>query len=161
LRARRVQAEEAADRDSRAYEAREAENLRRESEAFLARQMEDMQALHDEQRRAGMLLDDGAPVRLAVQLATHAAPAPKETKVVLGAEEDEEDAARKRKAPLVKLEFSAPADAEAERAQLEKVKAMVPRERDALFKGKVRWDALTDVRACRVRACVRADARRP
>ncbi|KAJ3556755.1 hypothetical protein NM688_g1841 [Phlebia brevispora] len=63
-RARRLATEEAADRESRIYEEREAENLRRESEAFLARQMDEMQALQDEQRKAGMLLDDGAPVKL-------------------------------------------------------------------------------------------------
>ena len=62
-RARRLAAEQAADEESRLYEEREAENLRRESEAFLARQMDEMQALQEEQRKAGMLLDDGAPVR--------------------------------------------------------------------------------------------------
>ena len=38
MRARRLAAEQAADEESRLYEEREAENLRRESEAFLARQ---------------------------------------------------------------------------------------------------------------------------
>ncbi|KAJ2955470.1 hypothetical protein NUW54_g14734 [Trametes sanguinea] len=42
LRARRLAAEQAADEESRLYEEREAENLRRESEAFLARQMDEM-----------------------------------------------------------------------------------------------------------------------
>ena len=67
-RVRRLAAEEAADEKSRMYEEKEAENLRRESEAFLARQMDEMQALQDEQRKAGMLLDDGAPVKLNVSL---------------------------------------------------------------------------------------------
>ena len=40
-RVRRLTAEEAADNEMRAFEAREAENLRRESEAFLARQMDE------------------------------------------------------------------------------------------------------------------------
>ena len=53
---------------------KEAENLRRESEAFLARQMDEMQALAEEQRKAGMLLDDGAPPKLNVSLNS---PAPK------------------------------------------------------------------------------------
>ena len=64
MRARRLIQEEAADEESRLYEEKEAENLRRESEAFLARQMDEMQALAEEQRKAGMLLDDGAPVKL-------------------------------------------------------------------------------------------------
>jgi len=45
-----------------------AENLRKESDAFLARQMDEMQALAEEQRKAGLLLDDGAPVKLNVSL---------------------------------------------------------------------------------------------
>src|SRR6202030_1279711 len=69
MRLRRLTAEEAADAESRAFEEREAENLRRESEAFLARQMDEMQALADEQRKAGLLLEDGAPVKLNVSLA--------------------------------------------------------------------------------------------
>ena len=68
MRARRLIQEEAADEESRLYEEKEAENLRRESEAFLARQMDEMQALAEEQRKAGMLLDDGAPVKLNVSL---------------------------------------------------------------------------------------------
>ncbi|KIO02862.1 hypothetical protein M404DRAFT_1001806 [Pisolithus tinctorius Marx 270] len=64
----RLPAEEAADGESRAYEEREAENLRIESEEFLARQMEDIQALAEEQHKAGMLLDDGALVKLNVSL---------------------------------------------------------------------------------------------
>ena len=67
-RARRLEQEEAADLKSRQYEEEEAENLRRESEDFLARQMDEMQALAEEQRKAGLLLDDGAPVRLNVAL---------------------------------------------------------------------------------------------
>lgn len=147
-RARRLASERAADAESRAYEEREAENLRRESEAFLARQMEDMQALQDEQRKAGMLLEDGAPVKLNVSIAPvvlKEAPAnAPAAKVVFTAEDDEEEAARKRKAPLVKLDFSA---AEGEKAQerLEKIKASVPSDKETLFKAKVRWDGVTDV----------------
>lgn len=152
MRARRLATERAADAESRAYEEREAENLRRESDAFLARQMEDMQALQDEQRKAGMLLEDGAPVKLSVSIIPFApketptsAPAAK-TKVVFTAEDDEEEAAKKRKVPLVKLDFSA---AEGEKAQerLDKIKASVPRDKETLFKAKVRWDGVTDVGA--------------
>ena len=99
MRARRLTAEESADNESRLYEEREAENLRRESEAFLARQMDEMQALQDEQRKAGMLLDDGAPVKLNVSLA-QTAPKPDgaakdKAAVVFGAEEDEEESKEK------------------------------------------------------------------
>jgi len=64
---------------------------------------------------------------------------------VFGAEEDEEEATRKRKVPLVKLDFSAAeAGPEATRERLEGMKANVPTEREALFKAKVRWDGMTD-----------------
>ncbi|KIN99784.1 hypothetical protein M404DRAFT_30242 [Pisolithus tinctorius Marx 270] len=153
-RSRRLVAEEAADGESRAYEEREAENLRIESEKFLARQMEDMQALAEEQRKAGMLLDDGAPVKLNVSLL---GPAPvnklephAQKEVVKGAaavfgqeEEEEEGGIKKRKVPLVKLDFSA-AEGEKAKERLETIKQSVPHDKETLFKAKVRWDGLTD-----------------
>lgn len=148
-RARRLAAEEAADAESRAFEEREVENLRRESEAFLARQMDEMQALAEEQRKAGMLLDDGAPVKLNVSLAAAAPKAeggPSMDKATLfGNEEEEEDAVRRRKVPLVKLDFSAANDGEKAKERLERIKASVPSDKETLFKAKVRWDCVTDV----------------
>ena len=147
LRARRLAAEQAADEESRLYEEREAENLRRESEAFLARQMDEMQALQEEQRKAGMLLDDGAPVKLSVSLAPAA---PKETgpekkATVFGQEEEEEEAIRKRKVPLPKLDLAEGGEKAKER--LEKIRGEVPRDKETLFKSKVRWDGVSDVSA--------------
>ena len=146
---RRVTQEESADAESRAYEEREAENLRIESEKFLARQMEDMQALAEEQRKAGMLLDDGAPVKLNVSLnpaPMRAEPAAKDTKsAVFGQEEEEEESIKKRKAPLVKLDFG-PAEGEKAKERLEMIKRSVPHDKESLFKAKVRWDGLNDVR---------------
>jgi RNA-binding protein 25 len=109
-RARRLATEESADNESRLYEERETENLRRESEAFLARQMDEMQALQDEQRKAGMLLEDGAPVKLNVSLApivskTESGPKDKAA-VVFGQEEEEDDTIRKRKVILPKLDLA-------------------------------------------------------
>ncbi|KAN0139651.1 hypothetical protein V8E53_002313 [Lactarius tabidus] len=150
-RSRRLAAEEAADNEMRTYEAREAENLRRESEAFLARQMDELQALAEEQRKAGMLLDDGAPVRLNVSLAPAApkadAGAGKEkgpAAGVFGVEEEEEEATRKRKVPLQLLDFSAANDSGKAKERLEHIRASVPKERETLFKAKVRWDAVTE-----------------
>ncbi|KAI0265672.1 hypothetical protein BC834DRAFT_924244 [Gloeopeniophorella convolvens] len=150
-RARRLAAEEAADNEMRAYEAREAENLRRESEAFLARQMDELQALAEEQRKAGMLLDDGAPVRLNVSLAPTGpkadAAASKEkapAQAVFSAEDEEEEATRKRKVPLQLLDFSAANDSEKAKERLERIKSSVPSDREVLFKSKVRWDAVTE-----------------
>ncbi|KAL0577120.1 hypothetical protein V5O48_004873 [Marasmius crinis-equi] len=146
LRARRLEAEEAADAKSRKFEEQEAENLRRESEDFLARQMDEMQALAEEQRKAGLLLDDGAPVKLNVSLA----PVPikdgtgKEKATVFVQEEEEEDAIKKRKVPLVKLDFSVAETGEKARERLERIKESVPHDKEALFKARVRWDGLSD-----------------
>lgn len=147
LRARRLEAEEAADAKSRRFEEQEAENLRRESEDFLARQMDEMQALVEEQRKAGLLLDDGAPVRLNVSIAM--APLKGSTAegktTVFGQEEEEEDAIKKRKVPLVKLDFSVAETGEQARERLERIKLSVPHDKETLFKAKVRWDGLSDV----------------
>lgn len=146
LRVRRLAAEEAADNESRVFEEREVENLRQESEAFLARQMDEMQALQDEQRKAGMLLDDGAPVRLNVSIAapqaTKPEPGAKEKTTVFGPEEEEEEGLRKRKVPMVKLDLAESGEKTKER--LEKIKTTVPSEKETLFKAKVRWDGLSD-----------------
>ncbi|KAF9028542.1 hypothetical protein BDZ89DRAFT_951230 [Hymenopellis radicata] len=147
LRARRLEGEEAADAKSRRFEEQEAENLRRESEDFLARQMDEMQALAEEQRKAGMLLDDGAPLKLTVNMAKEK----EETKekmekaMVFAQDEEDEDAVKKRKVPLVKLDFSVAESGEQARARLEKIRESVPTHKETLFKSKVRWDGLSDV----------------
>ena len=146
-RSRRLVVEEAEDEKSRLYEEREVENLRRESEAFLARQMDEMQALADEQRKAGMLLDDGAPVKLNMSLQVQQGETksgPKVAAAAFGSQEEDEDEFRKRRAPLVKLDFSA-ADGEKARERLEKIRESIPHDKEGLFRGKVRWDGLTDV----------------
>ena len=151
IRQRRLEAEEAADDKARRYEEAEAENLRRESEDFLARQMDEMQALAEEQRKAGLLLDDGAPVRLNVSIA---APTIKEKDVhnkekttVFAHDEEEEDHINKRRVPLVKLDFSVAESGEQTKKRLERIRQSVPHDKESLFKAKVRWDGLTDVRS--------------
>lgn len=109
--------------------------------------MDEMQALQDEQRKAGMLLDDGAPVKLNVSLAP-AAPKQEATPkdkaaIVFGQEEEDEEALRKRKVPLPKLDLAETGEKAKER--LEKIKTTVPSDKETLFKSKVRWDGLTDV----------------
>ncbi|KAF8877144.1 hypothetical protein CPB84DRAFT_1795235 [Gymnopilus junonius] len=117
IRQRRLEAEQAADEKSRRFEEQEAENLRRESEDFLARQMDEMQALAEEQRKAGLLLDDGAPVRLNVSIAPPTA---------------------KEKEPPAKEKTMSLAE------RLERIRHSVPNDKESLFKAKVRWDGLTD-----------------
>ncbi|KAM5540820.1 hypothetical protein V8D89_005464 [Ganoderma adspersum] len=144
MRARRLATEQAADEESRMYEEREADNLRRESEAFLARQMDEMQALQEEQRKAGMLLDDGAPVKLSVSLAPTGQKegVPKEKAAVFGQEEEEEEAIRKRKVPMPKLDLAEGGEKAKER--LEKIRGEVTRDKETLFKSKVRWDGVSE-----------------
>ena len=150
LRQRRLEAEEDADEKSRRFEEQEAENLRRESEDFLARQMDEMQALAEEQRKAGLLLDDGAPVRLNVSIAGPSVkekePPAKEKATVFAHDEEEEDGMKKRRAPLVKLDFSVAETGEQVKERLERIRQSVPHDKETLFKAKVRWDGLTDVR---------------
>ncbi|CCO34805.1 putative RNA-binding protein C839,10 [Rhizoctonia solani AG-1 IB] len=136
-----------ADDASRALEERQAEHLRLESEAFLARQMDEMRALADEQRKAGLLLDDGAPVRLAISAVERKEKEEEEekkivvAKPVFGQEEEEETAGRRRRGNLVKLDFEA---AERERLveRLHRARDSVPKSQDALWRSKVKWDAL-------------------
>ena len=98
LRARRLATETSLDAQSRSAEATETDTLRRESEAFLERQMGEMAQLAEEQRKAGLLLDDGAPVRLNVSVALPTAAGDTSTagkdaggKAVFGADDDEDD----------------------------------------------------------------------
>lgn len=148
-RRRRLDIEEEADMQSKAYEEKQAENLRQESEQFLARQMVEMQSLQEEQRKAGMLLDDGAPVKLSMSL--NIAPAAGQAvktepkKVVLG-QEDEEENTKKKKMTLTKLEFSfSETGTEKIKERLATIKGLVPKDKEVLFKAKVRWDGMSDV----------------
>jgi hypothetical protein len=111
--------------------------------------MDEMQALADEQRKAGLLLDDGAPVRLNVSIAPLPAKETgnkeKASAPVFGQEDEDEDGIKKRKVPLVKLDFSVAESGEKTRERVERIRVSVPHDKDTLFKSKVRWDGLSDV----------------
>ncbi|KAI6114549.1 hypothetical protein F5141DRAFT_1188001 [Pisolithus sp. B1] len=126
-RARRLVAEEATDGESCAYQ----------------------EPLAEERRKAGVLLDGGAPVQLNVFLN----PAPVKTEssqkegkaAVFGQEEEEEEGGiKKRKASLVKLDFGA-VEGEKAKERSETIKQSIPHDKEMLFKAKVRWDGLTDM----------------
>lgn len=120
--------------------------------------MDELRALAEEQRKAGLLLDDGAPVRLAISAVEKekekeaekgkdggaGGVGKVEKKLVFGAEDEEELGARRRRGQLVKLDFEA---AERERIveRLTKVRDAVPKGVEALWKVKVKWDALGEV----------------
>lgn len=115
-----------------------------------------MQALAEEQRKAGLLLDDGALVRLNVSAKVkekesglgdkESAKEKEKTKMVFAEEDEEEEMIKKRKVPLVKLDFSVAESSEKMKERLERIKESVPSDTDGLFKAKVRWDGLSDVR---------------
>lgn len=148
-RRRRLEVEEEADKASKAYEERQAENLRQESEQFLARQMAEMQSLQEEQRKAGMLLDDGAPVKLSMTTSAAAKDHKPETKKVVLGQDEEEENTKKKKITLTKLEFSfSETGTEKIKERLEKIRELVPKEKEALFRAKVRWDGMSDVSVC-------------
>jgi len=111
--------------------------------------MDEMQALAEEQRKAGMLLDDGPPVRLNVSI-TASGSKEKDTtgrqeKATVFAHDEEEEGTKKRRAPLVKLDFSAAESSEQAKERLERIRKSVPFDKESLFKAKVRWDGLNDV----------------
>jgi hypothetical protein len=80
--------------------------------------MAEMQEMADEQRKAGLLLDDGAPVKLSVALGSTAAPATEAKKRVFDDHDEEEEAlGRKRKTQLQKLDFSVSESVDKERTR--------------------------------------------
>ncbi len=125
--------------------------------------MDEMQALAEEQRKAGMLLDDGAPVRLNVSIAPTASSKEKESSgkpektAVFAHDEEEEEGIKKRRAPLVKLDFSVAESGEQAKERLERIRRSVPHDKESLFKAKVRWDGLNDVsRFCCIRYVIQS-----
>lgn len=145
-RARQLFSENRADADSRAIDAAEEERVRRESELFLERQMEAIRATQEEQKKAGLLIDDTAPLKISVQVAT-SKPAEKKVedapKVVFGQEEDEDTVVKKRRGPLIELDFAMDKERAAEK--LESIRTQVTKDKDTLWKAKVRWEAISDV----------------
>lgn len=123
--------------------------------------MAEMQSLAEEQRKAGLLLDDGAPVKLSISAVGHGsgtkdgdartgsaavANKPKPPAGVFGIE-DEDEGVQKRKAPLVKIDFGG-VEAAGRQERLDKLKASVKKDKESLFKMKIRWDAINDVSLC-------------
>jgi len=145
-RARQLFSENRADTDSRAIDAAEDERVRRESELFIEREMEAIRATQEEQKKAGLLVDDTAPLKISVQVAM-SKPNEKKVedtpKVVFGQEEDEDTLVKKRRGPLIELDFAMDKEKAAEK--LENIRTQVTREKDTLWRAKVRWEAISDV----------------
>ncbi|KZO94430.1 hypothetical protein CALVIDRAFT_600065 [Calocera viscosa TUFC12733] len=140
--------ERAADQRSWDVEQREAEHLRLESEKFLEKQMEDLASMMDEQRKAGLLLEDTQPLKLSITASAPKVEEKKEAKneprKVVMEEEEEEDTSRKRTG-LVKLDFDAMSRGGKRVEKLETLKGRVlALDTDEVLKTKLNWLALSD-----------------
>ncbi|KAK4687335.1 RNA-binding protein 25, partial [Tremellales sp. Uapishka_1] len=140
---------------SRQQEEDELKALERESEDFLQRQMVEMAELEEKQRRAGLLFDDAAPVKLALQVQPEAKVKDEKPDVgkakagvTFDADEDE-DALAKKKRTLVKLEYDGDGLTEAERlakrnARLLEIREHVPRDKRSLWALPIEWAAIKE-----------------
>ncbi|TXT04929.1 hypothetical protein VHUM_04012 [Vanrija humicola] len=152
------QREDQEDVDDRRLESDEIKSLEAESEDFLQKQMAELASLEERQRKAGLLADDAAPIKLAI--AAQAAAEPKETKpaaaqlhprpaIALGDEDDDASSQKKRRA-LVKLDYEKPLDEAEEvaktRARLLDISKNLPRSAAAIFDSVIEWSAVQSVR---------------
>lgn len=109
--------------------------------------MEEMRATQEEQKRAGLLVDDTAPIRLNVvtlklgQGASSTNPA--EPKVLFTQDDEEETTIKKKRVPLVELDFIV--DGEKAKEKLETIRQQVAKDRETLWKAKIRWESISDV----------------
>ena len=149
-RQRTLAREMAEDAHARNVARAEQERVQRESQMFIEKQMEQIRAAQEEQKKAGLLVDDAAPIRLNVALATKPAQVaaaaqstPAKPRVVFGQEEEDEIVVKKKRMPMVELDLFV--DGEKAKEKLESIRKQVPKEKDALWKAKIRWEAVSDV----------------
>ena len=124
--------------------------------------MAEMQELENKQRQAGLLTEDAAPIKLALNAPVipevkedkpTSETAPARPRMAFGDDdEDDENDPKKKKRALVKLEYEGDEDglSEAERiakrnAKLLEVKARVPRDRRRLWATPIEWAAVGEV----------------
>ena len=148
----------------RQLEEDELKDLERESEDFLKRQLAEMEELEIKQKEAGLLTEDAAPIRLAMNAAMvqevkreakpdPVAPAPRPGVMLDAGEEEEEDPNKKKKRTLVKLEYNGEEGdglTDAERtarrnARLLEIRAQIPRDRKRLWSTTIEWAAINEV----------------
>ncbi|OCF31872.1 hypothetical protein I317_02949 [Kwoniella heveanensis CBS 569] len=160
-RARIRQKEYQDDVRDRQQEEDEQAALERESEEFLKKQMAELAELETAQKARGLLTEDAAPIKVAIQ-----APVieikPKEEKklavapprpVAFGGEEadDDEESERKKKRAFIRLDADGDGEGttEAERiarrnAKLLDIKKDIPSNRRSLWRIEIEWAALRE-----------------
>ena len=143
----------------RQLEEDERKAFEQESEEFLKKQLAEMAELEQKQRKAGLLTEDAAPIKLAIG---RALPEHKEEKpdigpvkarpsIMLDGDDEEEDPANKKKRTLVKLEYDqGPGLTEAEKvatrnAKLLDIRSQVPKEKKRLWAMSIEWAAMNEV----------------
>ncbi|ORX35471.1 hypothetical protein BD324DRAFT_632974 [Kockovaella imperatae] len=138
-------------------EEEERRTLEAESEEFLKRQMAEMAELEEKQKAAGLLTEDAAPIRLAINALPKEVKEEKKPDVVPpkpgiafgGDDDDEDEKEKKKKRTLVKLEYEGDGLTEAEKiaqrnAKLLEIKRDVPRDRRALYAMAIQWAAIPE-----------------
>lgn len=140
----------------RQMEEDEVKALEKESEEFLKRQMTELAELEQKQRRAGLLTEDAAPIKLSIS--APAAEPKKEEKpdtniprptVNFDAEDDDESTTKKRRT-FVKLEYEGDGLTEAEQkakrnARLLDIRSGLPSERKRVWATRIEWAAISEV----------------
>ncbi len=144
----------------RQLEEDEVKALEQESEEFLKRQMIEMAELEETQKQAGLLTEDAAPIKLAINPPVFPEVKKEEKPDLAGSrhrpginfdgDEEEEDPAKKKKRTLVKLEYEGDGLTEAEKvakrnARLLEIRAQIPRERKRLWSMDIEWAAINEV----------------
>lgn len=144
----------------RQLEEDERKALEQESEEFLKRQLLEMAELDEKQKQAGLLTEDAAPIKLAINRPVipevkkeekpDLAPKPR-LGITFDGDEEEEDPTKKKKRTLVKLEYEGDGLTEAEKvakrnARLLDIRAQVPREKKRLWSAGIEWAAINEVR---------------
>ncbi|KAL7423581.1 hypothetical protein Q5752_001161 [Cryptotrichosporon argae] len=148
----------------RHLEEEEIKAIERESEEFLQKQAAELAELEEKQRRAGLLTEDAAPIKLAIAPVAEAAaevkpkaeakpaPAPRPG-VSFGDDEDEDEGAIKVKRTFVKLEYTGgtteldEAEQRARRnAKLLEIRKALPTDKRGVFGARVDWAAVHEPR---------------
>ena len=123
--------------------------------------MAELAELEEKQKAAGLLTEDAAPIRLALDAMVPkepreekkpdiAPPKPRPGIAFGGDDDDEEESERKKKRTLVRLEYEGDGLSEAEKvaqrnAKLLEIRRDIPKDRRSLFAMAVQWAAIPEV----------------
>ncbi|WVF70986.1 hypothetical protein IAT40_005782 [Kwoniella sp. CBS 6097] len=157
-RARIRQKEYQDDVRDRQQEEDEQAALERESEEFLKKQMAELAELETAQKARGLLTEDAAPIKLAIQAPVIEVKPKEEKKLVAapprpvafgGEEDDDEENERKKRRAFIRLDADGDGEGstEAERiakrnAKLLEIKKDIPSDRRSLWRTEIEWAAL-------------------